>query len=226
MVKSFIRYVFEFIGTLIVLAMVAVGYRSLTSPEPHTSAFTHDEIAKINPVMIIDRYTLVHPDNFQAAIQDALSRLSAMGVVTMTPFGPVITEGLAGYKLNVVIQSGGGMVALGKDLEGAINSLRSKGLKIQCYVGEAQSMAFYLMVTMCDKVTAKRSARLMQHRVSYGPAGTTPSTFLSDVDLSRKEAQALGVKFDEWHNLARGQEDHVFNLLEIEKYKLVDEWMD
>lgn len=226
MVKSFIRGLFRFIGVIIFGLGIVLGVRLLTSPEPHESAFTHDEVAKINPVMIIDTYSLVHPENFQATMSDSFNRLSSIGVLVMTPFGPAVNPSLSGYKLNIIIQSGGGMVALGRELEDAINSLRSKGLKVQCYVGEAQSMAFYLMVTICDKVIAKRSARLMQHRVSYGLAGTTPSTYQSDVELSRKEAIALGVKYDEWHNLARGPEDHVFNLLEIEKYKLVDEWID
>lgn len=226
MFKSLITSLFRLIMALSLGVGLGIGYLVLTSPEPHKSAFTHDEVADINPVMVIDKYTLVHPDNFQATMQYTMSRLLDMNVLVMTPFGPVINSGLSGYSLNVIIQSGGGMVALGSELESSINSLRSKGLKIHCYVGEAQSMAFYLMVTMCDKVIAKRSARLMQHRVSYGPAGTTPSTFLSDIELSRKEAQALGVNFDEWHNLVRGSEDHVFNLLEIDKYKLVDEWID
>lgn len=227
MIKSFIKHVFEFIAVIVVLAMVVVGYRVITSPEPIKSAFTHEEVAKINPVMIIDKYTLSSEEHFKDWDLDVTERLVNIGAMYYSESGLQVTQGLQGYSIPVIIQSGGGLVKLGLKLERSINALRNlSGLKVHCYVGEAQSMAFYLMVTMCDKVIAKRSARLMQHRVSYGPAGVTPSTYLSDIELSRKESIALGVKYDEWHNLARGPEDHVFNLLEIEKYKLVDEWID
>jgi ATP-dependent protease ClpP protease subunit len=126
----------------------------------------------------------------------------------------------------MMIQSGGGYVSLGNDMIEALNSLREAGVKVNCYVGEAQSMAFAIMVLTCDKVIAKKGSTLMQHRVSYGSAGYTPSTYQSDIELSRRESQSLGVKYDEWHNLVRGSEDHIFTKEEIEKYKLVDEWMD
>lgn len=226
MVKSFIRGLFSFIGVIIFSLGIVLGVRLLTSPEPHRSAFTHDEVAKINPVMIIDVGTLIDPERFGESMMDMVSRLSAIGVLLQTPFGPAINPAVRDYAIPVIIQSGGGYVRLSNEYVGFMQELRRAGIKINCYIGEAQSMAFHIMVVTCDKVIAKRSARLMQHRTHCGPDCSTPSTYQSDIELSRKEAIALGVKYDEWHNLARGPEDHVFNLLEIEKYKLVDEWMD
>lgn len=228
MIKSLIKAILGIILTLGITLGIVLGYVVITSPEPHKSAFTHDEIAKINPVLIVDKYTFLHADNQAQEMRSALSRMVEMGIVIMTPFGPVVNPDLkqGNYSIPVIIQSGGGLVSLGMELIGALNSLREAGVKVNCYVGEAQSMAFALMVIICDKVIAKKSARLMQHRVSYGTQGTTPHTFQSDIELSRLEAESLGVNYDEWHNLARGPEDHVFTKEEIEKYKLVDEWID
>lgn len=226
MVKSLINVVLAFISACGLALGLVLGYTLITSPKPHKSAFTHDEIAKINPVMIIDAGTLIDPQRFGESMMDMVGRLSAIGILIPTPFGPAINPSARNYAIPVIIQSGGGYVRLGNEYVGFVQELRKAGIKVNCYVGEAQSMAFHILVVTCDKVIAKRSARIMQHRTHCGAKCSTPATFLSDIELSRKEAQALGVKYDEWHNLVRGPEDHVFNLLEIEKYKLVDEWMD
>lgn len=226
MVKSFIRFTFK-LGVVLVLALgVGTGILVLTSPEPHKSAFTHDEIAKINPVLIVDVRTLMDQSRYTESMQFMMDSLTSRGVLFQSSAGLVIMPAGGEYYLPVIIQSKGGQVKLSNELVGFMSGIRDSGYKVSCYVGEAQSAAMHVLVTMCDKVVAKRLATLMQHRTHCGDDCSTPATFMSDIELSRKEAQALGVKYDEWHNLARGPEDHVFNLLEIEKYKLVDEWMD
>lgn len=226
MFKSIIRGLFRFVSIIGIVAIVSLGVILKTSPKPPQSAFTHDEVAKINPVLIIHGGTLVDRGLFTESMSDMVSRLGLRGVLLPTPFGPAINPGVKDYALPIIIQSGGGYVSLGNELVNFMQALRESGIKLNCYVGEAQSMAFHIMTVMCDKVIAKRSARLMQHRTHCGKGCSTPTTYQTDIELSRKEAYALGVKYDEWHNLVRGPEDHVFNLLEIEKYKLVDEWMD
>jgi hypothetical protein len=200
----------------------------LDQPERHTSAFTHEEVEKINPVIIVDKYTFLDASNYGDMMSSALERLTDMGVIIATPFGPVVNPTLpyGSYSIPVIIQSGGGLTKLGLDLVKALGSLKKAGIKVTCHVGEAQSMAMSLMVISCDKVIAKKKAILMQHRVSYGSSGTTPSTFQADSDLSRMEAAMLDVKYEEWHALARGSEDHIFTQEEIKKYNLVDEWVD
>ena len=87
-------------------------------------------------------------------------------------------------------------------------------------------MAFYIMVTSCDKVIAKKDVILMQHRVTYGGTETTPSTYLSDIQLSYAEASRLGIDPIEWRGLTRGSKDKVFSKEEVEKYNLVHEWVN
>jgi ATP-dependent protease ClpP protease subunit len=197
----------------------------LSSPKIQ-SAFTHDEVGYINPLMIIDRYTLMSEGNFQISVNYTVEALIKRGFLIPTPFGLVTNPDLKGKIIPVIIQSGGGQVALGMQLVEMIKSLKQVGAKVECHVGEAQSMAFFIMVTVCDKVVAKKDATLMQHRVSYGGSTTTPATYLMDVELSKAEAEALGVDSSEWQNLVRGPQDHVFTPEEIQKYKLVDEWVD
>lgn len=226
MFRSFITGLFRFVSILGVAALVTLGVALKTSPKPPQSVFTHDEVARINPVLIIDAGTLVDKEMFGESMTSMVGRLESIGVLLPTPFGPAINPAVRDYALPIIIQSSGGYVSLGNELVNFMQALRESGIKLNCYVGEAQSMAFHIMAVMCDKVIAKRSARLMQHRTHCGKGCSTPTTYQTDNELSRKESYALGVKYDEWHNLVRGPEDHVFNLLEIEKYKLVDEWMD
>ena len=220
----------QFVGSivkgLVVLisgASIALGTMFATRSE---SAFTHNEVARINPVMVVDSYTLISTSNFNGSMSYSVGQLIARGVLVETPFGFAINEDLHSRSMAVIIQSGGGRVDLGYQLVDSLKPLREAGIKIDCYVGEAQSMAFYIMVTACDRVIAKKSATLMQHRVSYGLSGVTPATYLMDIELSRVESAILEVSYDEWHNLVRGEEDHVFTPEEIKKYKLVDEWID
>lgn len=189
------------------------------------SAFTHEEIKRINPVFILSQGVLMNPEFMAEAVQEMLRNLELKGMMVQTPFGPMLNPQVRGYAIPIIIQSPGGRVKLGNDLKNLLRSMKNEGLLIHCYVGEAQSMAFNIMVTMCDKVIAKRSARIMQHRTHCGKDCSTASTVYSDVKLTQEEAQALNVSYDEWLKVARGEEDHVFTPEEIEKYKLVDEWM-
>lgn len=191
------------------------------------SSFSHDEVARINPTLIVDKITLVHKGAFQAAMEQAVLKLADKGILIPTPFGMVMNPDLAGkdYSISLIIESGGGFVSLGNTMVGMLNELRKNGIKTKCYIGEAQSMAFTIMVLGCDKVIAKKSATIMQHRTSYGSSGQTPSTYALDIEIARAEAQALKVNYEHWLSLTKGEDNHVFTKEEIKKYKLVDEWI-
>jgi ATP-dependent protease ClpP protease subunit len=225
MLKVLFRVLYR---SLVLIGLVALASLYFNKGDKaHQSAFTHSEIAKIKPFLIIDKYSLGDTESYTGTMQEAMKQLFDKGVMVNTLFGPSINTSLRGRSISLIIQSGGGLVVLGKDMAVALNSLRQNGIKLNCYVGEAQSMAFYLMVTSCDKVIAKKSATIMMHKTSYGSSGYTPATYKMDLDLSKDEAAVLGVDPTMWLNLTRGtKEDHVFTKEEIKKYKLVDEWID
>jgi hypothetical protein len=190
------------------------------------SKFTHEEVETIKPYLILDSQLLISSENLSVEIRNIGSRLIEGGYALPTPRGFAILPQARGLRVPIIIQSGGGYVGLGNQLKGLFKYLKSNGLYFDCYVGEAQSMAFNIMLTVCDKVTAKKDAVLMQHRVKYGDLGTTPMTYRDDIAMSKEEASVLGIHYKDWNDLVRGPEDHVFTLEEIKKYKLVDEWIE
>lgn len=206
-------------GILTFLHHNQYGYKS-------ESKFTHEEVEQIQPYFILDTVTLMSPLGTASETKLMIGRLISEGYAVSTPRGLVVLPGARGLKVPIIIQSSGGQVNLGNQLKGLFKYLKSNGLYFDCYVGEAQSMAFNIMLTVCDKVTAKKDAILMQHRVKYIGVGTTPVTYRDDVAMSKEEASVLGLDYRDWNDLVRGPKDHVFTLEEIKKYKLVDEWIE
>jgi len=211
---------------LVVFAGVLTFLHHKQSSYKLESKFTHEEVEKIQPYFILDAALLMSPASASSESKYMIERLVAEGYAIPTPYGLVVLPNAKGLKIPIIIQSGGGLVGLGNQLKGLFKYLKSNGLYFDCYVGEAQSMAFNIMLTVCDKVTAKKDAVLMQHRVKYGDLGTTPTTFRDDIAMSKEEASVLGIHYKDWNDLARGPKDHVFTLEEIKKYKLVDEWIE
>jgi len=226
-VKRIIQVVLISFGLISLTALGAGAYLIKSSDlSKHQSAFTYEEITKINPALIIDRYTLVSEEIFSESTSRLVGIMVQNKVLIPTPFGMTINPEAPSVTLPVIIQSGGGFVSIGIQLSKTLNALREVGVKVHCYVAEAQSMAFYLMVTSCDKVIARRSVKLMQHKSAYGLAGYTPSTYLIDIEMARAESEALEINTNNWLELTRGDEDHIFNKEEIEKYGLVHEWVN
>lgn len=214
----------KLIYVLVILGVVSCS-TVMVEKSKLKSGFTHEEVRKIHPVLIVDSVTLANPELTQHQLEKMLQNLMGKQVIVNTYLGPMYNTQLTHLPLNVIIQSGGGMVSLGLEVENILKMVRSQGFKIHCYVAEAQSMAFYLMVTSCDKVYAKVGTRLMQHRSAYGSRNFTPNTYQIDLDMAEAESEALGVDFNEWMKLTRGEKDHVFTLEEIKKYQLVDGWI-
>ena len=192
-----------------------------------TSDFSYEEIEKIDPVIALGYYTLISDDVFPLHIMELKANLIRKNVLVSNPvYGEFINPEKIGESVNIIIQSPGGKVDIGAQLIMILNSLRSAGIKVNCYVSEAQSMAFSVMVTSCDKIIAKKDVILMQHRISYGKGKTTVDTFVSDIKLAYAEADALEIDRKEWLSITKTKEDKVFSYDEIIKYKLVDEWID
>lgn len=203
-------------------------FRLVNTKHHYSSDFTHEELVKIKPELIIDYGMLEDEDSYKDDINSLSYHLIQRGLILKTPTGMVYNSNTSyiSPSISVVIQSGGGYIKLGYYLIQTLIDIRKTGIKINCYVSEAQSMAFTVMVLGCDKVLAKKNVTLMEHRVSRGGEGTTPSTFMEDIQLSQLEAQVLGLKWEDWIKVARGPKDHVFTKDEIKKYKLVTEWID
>jgi hypothetical protein len=191
-----------------------------------TSDFSHSEILEINPAIVIDNYTLFN-DNTPYELKRLQDELVNRGILVRHPmFGIFINPDKIGQSFNMIIQSPGGLVVQGMGLYEVLKSISTAGIRINCYVSEAQSMAFFIMATSCSKVVAKKNVLLMQHRSGYGANGKTPSTYKTDIIMATLESAHLGTDFKNWLKLTRTEEDHVFTEEEIKKYKLVDEWVD
>lgn len=219
---SLIKYLLILVATAGILAT----FKHQQSSYRLESKFTHEEVEQIRPYFILDAALLMSPASASSESKYLVERLVSEGYAIPTPYGLVVLPQARGVKIPIIIQSGGGLVGLGNQLKGLFKYLKSQGLYFDCYVGEAQSMAFNIMLTVCDKVTAKKDAVLMQHRVKYGDLGTTPTTYRDDISLSKEEASVLGIHYKDWNDLVRGPKDHVFTLEEIKKYRLVDEWIE
>jgi ATP-dependent protease ClpP protease subunit len=192
-----------------------------------TSDFSYEEIEKIDPIIAVGYYSLIGDSTFPSHIMELKASLIRKSILVSHPvYGEFINPEKIGESVNIIIQSPGGKVDIGAQLIMILNSLRSAGIKVNCYVSEAQSMAFSVMVTSCDKIVAKKDVILMQHRISYGKGKTTVDTFVSDIKLAYAEADALEIDRKEWLSITKTKEDKVFSYDEIIKYKLVDEWID
>lgn len=214
------RYIIA--GLLLFLFVVGV-YPIQRFSESH---FSYSEIQKIDPVLVIDYNTLIDPSRTQESLQGMFKIMAERQFVLSHPlFGNVYNPDLLGTRINVIIQSGGGLVSEGKIVSDLLISIKTAGYPIDCYVSEAQSMAFFIMVTGCSRVIAKHNVKLMQHREAYGGKNYTPDTYVMDIYMARKEAESLGFDPNKWLAFTRTGTDKVFTLPEIMKYKLVDEFM-
>lgn len=212
---------------LIVVLAIFVFTPEEKYPQSH---FSHAELLKISPDGVIDPFTIRSPEGFDAFGSKLVANMVKRGILLEHPmFGAVFqADNPNPGSITLVIQSPGGLVSVGNRIAQMLESFRANNIHIDCVVSEAQSMAFFIVVTQCDRVYAKKNVKFMQHKVHYGQQGTnSPSTFVSDLEMARKEAEVLGVDFNKWFKLTRlKEEDHVFTQKEIRDYKLVDGWVD
>jgi ATP-dependent protease ClpP protease subunit len=215
---------------LILLALLPVLFFIIPEEqEPITSDFSHHELLKINPDGVIDEYTLRSPENYQTFGSNLVGNMVKRGILDTHPLlGAIFKQNPPAEGITIVFQSPGGYVSLGKQAADMLSSFRANNIHITCVVSEAQSMAFFVLITQCDNIIAKKSVKLMQHKVHLVQHGSnSPLTFMMDLEMARKEAEVLGVDFNKWLKLTRLKKaDHIFTQKEIRDYKLVDGWME
>lgn len=220
---KFIKELSKTLALMFVGVIIAVYHIEIKEKSIKQGKFTHQQVEDINPDAILGMATLSHPTITQAFIKKVLKNLKDSGHIDFHPMFGVV--GLKKGSIDIIIDSNGGRVDLGMGISSLLQELRDNDIDVNCYVANATSMAFYVMVTNCDKVIATKNVFLMQHRVRYSSGEGDAATLETDNLMSKNEAEALGVDYKEWRALVRGEEDYVFDLQDIIKYKLVDEWL-
>lgn len=209
-----------------VLFTAAAVYTSLAGKDDSTK-FTYEDLIKIKPVTVMGEDTLIVAASAASFQNELLRRLTKDGVISIHPiFGIIPIPIKKAYSVNIIIDSNGGYVSYAVGLRSLVGQLRSLGVSIKCYVANAQSSAFYFMVTACDRVVLKKGGVLMQHKSYRRGGGYSTQSQMIDIKMATGEAAALGVGLKEWLEFTRGSgEDRVFTEKDIKKYKLVDEVM-
>ena len=127
--------------------------------------------------------------------------------------------------VNILIDSYGGYVSTMYQIESLLNMYRGVGqFNFTCYVANAISAAFYLMVRVCDRTILIRGAEIAQHPVHVGREMSTASTLLITKDMSDAEAASLNQEENFWFSLTRkvGKLKY-FSVDELFKYNIIDE---
>lgn len=84
----------------------------------------------------------------------------------------------SGAPIHLIINSGGGSVALGSQILSAVTLAKSRGHEIRCYVPNfAASMAFQVFI-YCDKRYALKNALLLWHPMKSSIRGATAENLL------------------------------------------------
>ncbi len=195
-------------------------------PELERSTISYEVLQSIENPIILDHTSLLFEESYRELVTSITDHLTKNQVIAVHPLYGVLTNPKKkGFNVNLVIESDGGYSDLALNFITNFNSIKkAAGIKVTCYVNTAQSSAFTVMVSVCDKKIAIGELTLMQHKAYYRSLGYTSGTMITDMQLARIESKALGVNFDEWLKLTRSSyEDHVFTKKEIVKYKLIDE---
>lgn len=225
MISRILKSLFNYILTTGIIVGIGLIILGALAKEP--VRFSYEDIIKIKPTAVVDPYTLLNASRTREFQKDLIKNLISKKVIAVHPaFGIIPNPDKTPYPVNIIIDSGGGYVTAGFVLKAFIDKLKDVGIQTRCYVANAQSMAFYLMVTSCDYVVMKKGAVIMQHKVRHSNDTRSISTKMTDLKMAKDEAAELGVDFKEWLEFTRGStEDRVFTEADIKKYGLVDEVM-
>lgn len=212
---------------LLLAIMLLLPMLSCTEDKPdlERSTVSYEVLQGIENPMILDHSSLIYEEQYTELSKSITSHLIENSVIAIHPvFGILTNPKKKGFNINLVIESNGGYSSLALNFIVNLNSIKkAAGLTVTCYVNTAQSAAFTIMVSVCDKKVAIGNLTLMQHKAYYESIGYTSGTMMTDMKLAKIEADALGVDFKEWLKLTRSSyEDHVFTKKEIKKYKLID----
>ena len=203
-----------------IITGITLGFGILfLNSSPEKSTISYKTIQDINPDLIIDKYALSSPEMATYLLQGFSKKIQEKEFFITTPMGLLVKRGEK--KLNIIIESGGGVVQVADIFKETINQLRSVGIHVNCYIKSAMSAAFYLAVTSCDSRIALEGVQMMQHRSYYGKGTYTAGTANLDLRMAKIEARYLNVDFQEWLEYTRTWEDKYFTRKEMERLKLI-----
>lgn len=124
----------------------------------------------------------------------------------------------------VLIDSYGGYIGLMGRTAQVMAFSKALGAKFRCYVTNAYSAAFFLLVTQCDERIVLKGAKVGQHLVHIGRNMTTAEAILLSRRMAKAEAAALKEDFESWYALTRQVgEDKYFNEEEMLDYDIATE---
>ena len=136
-----------------------------------------------------------------------------------------LTQDFSLLNVNILIDSFGGSVAVMYAIEGYMKRAQNKGnFFYTCYVTNAISAAFYLMVRLCNKTILVKGAKVAQHPAHIGREMSTVDTLIISKEMSDKEADSLSLDRDMWFSLTRrvGKLKY-FSVKELLEYGIVQE---
>ena len=134
------------------------------------------------------------------------------------------SKGPVNLEIPILIDSYGGYISLMGRTAQVMGFTRMLGIKYKCYVTNAYSAAFFLLVTQCDKRIILKGAKVGQHMVHIGQNMTTAEAILLSAKMSRAEAKALGQNEKKWFDLTRQVgKDKDFNEEEMLEYGIATE---
>lgn len=142
----------------------------------------------INMFSLIDHGSNAYLNNF--LFKESLGRLSKRGKQNL--------------EIPILIDSYGGAIGYMGRTAQVMSFTRMLGIKYKCYVSNAVSAAFFILVTQCDKRIVLKGARVGQHPVHVGSDRVTADSLFITAKMSRAEAKALGQPEKKWYDLTRG----------------------
>jgi len=214
------KYFLLLLVTVMTIAIMIIVSLKPTSKPKDISPLDYTRLEKIQPVLIINPFTLID----KSELKDSMRGLQAMANAA-TPFKELGIEIFKDQTVNLIINSSGGRVDFGYKLLNFVNFIKYHlKIKTTCYIKEASSMAFTVAISICDKRIALEGIEMMQHPVSVGSKYYTTSTKIDDILISALEASRLGIDPKEWRKISKEQGDKFFTKEEMIKYKLIHEF--
>jgi hypothetical protein len=138
--------------------------------------------------------------------------------------GKLSKRGPQNLEIPLLIDSYGGYLGLMGQTARVMQFTRMLGIKYTCYVTNAYSAAFFLLVTQCSKRIVLRGAKVGQHLTHIGNNMTTADAILDSRKMSRAEAKALGIEEERWYRITRKVgKDKDFSEKEMIKYGIATE---
>jgi ATP-dependent protease ClpP protease subunit len=152
--------------------------------------------------------------------------LAKKGKAGFNPFiGFVPQKGKLDETIDILLESPGGSVGIMYSAINYVARLKKQGVKLRCYVAEAQSAAFTFMITSCHKVIVIKGAKISQHRAFYSGAEKqieNVGSRITTLQMNKLEADALKLPPNVWYAITRKSDLKTFDYEELKKYGIAD----